>query len=155
MMELTEIMRQKDDIDFANLLNRFREGNHTREDIAQLHTRDIPRDVKHGQLLSTGDTYDIFSTHLFFLNKAVENHNTTVFNELASTDEQRVRAIDKFTSSLNPALKDQHQTELETRSAKDTGDLFTTLAVFIYSGRIPGFPPEAWKICPLLVTWCR
>ena len=33
MHELTQIMRQKDYKDFAQLLNRLREGNHTTQDI--------------------------------------------------------------------------------------------------------------------------
>ena len=39
MFELTEIMRQKDDAQFAELLNRIREGKHTEEDLSLLKTR--------------------------------------------------------------------------------------------------------------------
>ena len=41
--ELTEIMRQKDDLPFANLLKRLRVGEHTKEDIELLKTRLITR----------------------------------------------------------------------------------------------------------------
>ena len=39
LFELTEIMRQKDDKEFSELLNRLREGNHTRNDIEVLKER--------------------------------------------------------------------------------------------------------------------
>ena len=39
MYELTQIMRQKDDKKDAELLNRLREGNHTKNDIACLKAR--------------------------------------------------------------------------------------------------------------------
>ena len=41
MFELTEIMRQKDDTPFAELLNRVREGNQTEKDFAVLKSRSI------------------------------------------------------------------------------------------------------------------
>lgn len=39
MHELTQIMRQKDDKPFADLLNRLRTGNHTSNDIKYLQKR--------------------------------------------------------------------------------------------------------------------
>ena len=44
MFDLKEIMRQKDDKPFANLLNRLRRGRHTEEDLAVLRTRLISRE---------------------------------------------------------------------------------------------------------------
>ena len=41
MFELTEIMRQKDDAPFANLLNRVREGKQTEEDMNVLNSRTV------------------------------------------------------------------------------------------------------------------
>ena len=38
MFELNEIMRQKDDQTFAELLNRLREGNQTDDDLKTLHS---------------------------------------------------------------------------------------------------------------------
>ena len=54
MFELHEIMRQKESKVFAEILNRFREGRHTQNDILKLrerlftetdliHLRDVPR----------------------------------------------------------------------------------------------------------------
>ena len=36
MFELSEVMRQREDKDFAEILNRIREGKHTEADIAVL-----------------------------------------------------------------------------------------------------------------------
>ena len=38
MKELTEIVRQSSDPSFAALLNRLREGNHTKEDVQKIHS---------------------------------------------------------------------------------------------------------------------
>ena len=71
MFELTEIMRQKDDIVFAKLLNRVREGNQTQEDITLLRARSIKStDAKYGELTN--------ELHLFPCNAAVDNHNTNL-----------------------------------------------------------------------------
>ena len=45
LFELTEIMRQKDDKEFAELLNRLREGNHTQNDIEVLKERSLKSDL--------------------------------------------------------------------------------------------------------------
>ena len=39
MHELTEIMQQKDDKEFAELFSRLREGSHTSDDIQRLKER--------------------------------------------------------------------------------------------------------------------
>ena len=41
MFELTEIMRQKDDAPFAELLNRIRDGRQTEKDISMLNSRSV------------------------------------------------------------------------------------------------------------------
>ena len=58
LFELTEIMRQKDDKEFAELLNRLREGNHTQNDIEVLKERILK--IRPGQ-----KNYSINMTHLF------------------------------------------------------------------------------------------
>ena len=39
MFELHEIMRQRESKEFAEMLNRLREGNHSKEDIMRLKER--------------------------------------------------------------------------------------------------------------------
>ena len=45
MYELVDIMRQKDDLDFAHLLNRLRLNEMTEEDKNKLQTRIVERDT--------------------------------------------------------------------------------------------------------------
>ena len=42
--ELSEIMRQKEDGEFAELLSRLREGSHTKEDVDMLRSRVVHTD---------------------------------------------------------------------------------------------------------------
>lgn len=59
MFELKEIMRQRESKQFAELLKRLREGNHTKEDIAKLKQRIIKPGCKN---------YPFGSPHLFIQN---------------------------------------------------------------------------------------
>lgn len=59
-------MRQKDDKQFAELLNRLREGNHTTNDIQVLKQRIL-------KLKYSEENYPIKSTHLFPENEDVVN----------------------------------------------------------------------------------
>nr|XP_058946351.1 uncharacterized protein LOC131774356 [Pocillopora verrucosa] len=59
MFELEEIMRQRESKEFAQLLNRLREGNHTPEDIAKLKERCISENCTN---------YRIDVPHLFIQN---------------------------------------------------------------------------------------
>lgn len=68
---LTTIMRQKEDQDFAQLLNRIRTASYTATDIATLQTRnkEFPGDKKN-------------ILYVFARNEDVNNHNTKMLNEL-------------------------------------------------------------------------
>lgn len=70
MYELTDIMRQKDDVSFAQLLNRVREGNQTPKDIEILQTRQVK--VPSCEPI----------THLYQTNDEVNNHNLKLFQTL-------------------------------------------------------------------------
>ena len=68
MFEFTEIMRQKNK-EFAELLNRLREGNQTDNDIKKLQSRVIkPTSASH-------------YTHLFLTNAKVLEHNSLVISQ--------------------------------------------------------------------------
>ena len=58
MFELSEVMRQREDKDFAEILNRIREGKHTEADIEVLKKRILNLSPQHAN-------YPIDSTHLF------------------------------------------------------------------------------------------
>ena len=71
MYELSEIMRQKDDKTYAELLSRMREGNHSRNDFETLETRMIEEN-------STNYPFD--ALHMFATNAEVNTFNETVYN---------------------------------------------------------------------------
>ncbi|KAJ8050657.1 ATP-dependent DNA helicase pfh1 [Holothuria leucospilota] len=92
--ELTEIMRQKDDQAFAQLLNRLREGNQTSDDITVLKARQFSVDEVPKE-----------ATHLFQTNDQVNAHNDTMFH-LLKTAKVEIPAIDIVTGDVNEAVKE-------------------------------------------------
>ena len=73
MFELSEVMRQREDKDFAEILNRIREGKHTEADIAILKKRILNLTPQHPD-------YPMNTTHLFSTNMAVDQHNHDIIN---------------------------------------------------------------------------
>ena len=73
LFELTEIMRQKDHKEFAQLLNRLREGNHSEDDI---HVSILKRllNVRPEQ-----DNYLMNMAHLFTTNALADAHNNALY----------------------------------------------------------------------------
>ena len=67
MFELSEVMRQREDKDFADILNRIREGKHTEADIAVLKKIIL-------------NLSPMNSTHLFKTDMAVDQHNHDIFS---------------------------------------------------------------------------
>ena len=57
MFELNEIMRQRESKNFAEMLNRLREGKHTEKDIVNLKQRIIQ---------PNNSTYPLDAPHLFY-----------------------------------------------------------------------------------------
>ena len=97
LFELTEIMRQKDDKESAELLNRLREGNHTQNDIEVLKERILK--IRPGQ-----ENYPINMTHLFSTNAQVNNHNNTIY-QASHTDKAQIKCIDIVVGDMSDALK--------------------------------------------------
>ena len=73
MYELVDIMRQKDDLDFAHLWNRLRLNKMTEEDKNKLQTRTVDCD--------TGD-YPKDALHLFAENLFVNKHNDKILSQM-------------------------------------------------------------------------
>ena len=68
MAELTQIMRQKDDIAFTQLLNRVRTASHTDDNIKCIQSRAI----------TAGDEdYPSDALHIFAENAPVDEYNVT------------------------------------------------------------------------------
>ena len=123
MFELTEIMRQKDDAQFAELLNRIREGKHTDQDLRLLKTRTISSESARYQTLKN-------ELHLFPCNAAVDAHNTDIYNG-STTEKVEVKCIDvvlgEDTNKVKSALLDQ----LKGKKMNDTGNLAENLCVAV------------------------
>ena len=83
MFGLDEIMRQRECKEFAQLLNRLREGNHTSDDIAKLKQRFISEN---------SINYPIDVPHLFIQNSKVDEFNNRV--HMAPTgDKYTIKAL--------------------------------------------------------------
>ena len=73
MFELKQIMRQRESKDFAELLNRLREENHTKQDIQKLKQRIIS---------ITNHEYPKDAPHVFIQNAKVNDLNARAHNAL-------------------------------------------------------------------------
>lgn len=93
-MELTQIMRQKDDLLFAQTLNRLRERKHTNQDIAMIKTRQLPLTTPCDSLVNEGQ-----STFLFATNDLVDAFNDTAYNSL-STQKYTITACDSAVGDI-------------------------------------------------------
>ena len=74
MIELQEIMRQKNDQAFIQLLNRIRTATHTGDDIKIIQSRSIS---------SSDPNYPSDALHIWAENNPVDNHNITKIEELS------------------------------------------------------------------------
>ncbi|CAB3988639.1 ATP-dependent DNA helicase PIF1 [Paramuricea clavata] len=97
MFELEEIMRQRESKVFAEILNRLREGKHTKDDILKLKERLIKEN-------SIQDPMDV--PHLFIQNQKVNEFNERVHN--AATGEKfSIKAIDSVIGANSAQLRDK------------------------------------------------
>ena len=89
MLELTEIMRQRGDTRFVELLCRVRTGECTEADIDLLKTRVIALE---------SPNYPTQALHVYRLNDSVDKRNDFMLNSLASEDDQfSIEAQDSVT----------------------------------------------------------
>ena len=73
MYELDQIMRQEDDQEFAQLLNRLREGNHNAEDKRKLEARFLKNGCFH---------IDDYWPHLYSTRDKTKEHNNTCYGKM-------------------------------------------------------------------------
>ena len=84
LAELTQVMRQKDDTKFAELLNRVRTATCSEQDIATLKSREIqPASLN----------YPHNSLHVYSLNKLVDKHNQKMLKKVTA-EVYTIKAID-------------------------------------------------------------
>ena len=93
--ELTQIMRQKDDKQFAEILNRIRENEHTKLDIDIIKKR-------HYDQIDCPDT----ATYLFTSNALVDAFNLNLYNESTSPLKIQIQAYDCINTDLPLYVKE-------------------------------------------------
>ena len=106
LFELTKIMRQLDDLPFAETLNRVREGHHTPEDIKLLKTRVVD-----------DSNCPNNATRIMYRNKHVEAHNTA-FYQTSSTAKVEVEATDIVIGDVTAEVAQK----IKTKAPKKSGD---------------------------------
>ena len=107
LYELTEIMRQKDDKLYAELLSRLREGNQSQDDIEKLKSRII--DANH-------PNYPYDAVHMFATNAEVDEFNETAYDR-TSTEKVVVKAKSAVVGDVTPIVRQKTMTHL-TNDAK-------------------------------------
>ena len=96
LFELTKIMRQKDDKQFAEALNRLREGIQTAQDVALFKTRCLKK---------TNPEYDLGAPHIMHYNRDVNAHNNSIY-AAAKTNKAIHEAVDIVIGNVTSAVKD-------------------------------------------------
>ena len=109
MFELTEIMRQKDDIEFTELLSRLRHNSLTESDKENMKSCEISKESL---------DYPLNAPHLFAENKFMRAFNNQIINNL-NTEKVTVACHDTI---LSPSMKPTNQTKLISRLPKDPTD---------------------------------
>lgn len=94
MYELTEIMRQKNDHAFAQLLNRMREGIHTGIDLCSLNRRVFPLEKVPPTL-----------PHLFTTNKEINEFNDVAFLRVDASKKTVIHAINIVCGDVSKELE--------------------------------------------------
>ena len=110
MFELHEIMRQRESKQFAEMLNRLREGNHTKEDIMKFKER---------ILQANSTSYPIVAPHLFIQNAKVNEFNNRAHEAIPGTA-YTIKAHDSVIGAASQELRDKilKQTPSDPRKTK-------------------------------------
>ena len=120
LFELTEIMRQKDDKSFAELLNRLREGKQSDDDIAVLKQRLVSVGPENGN-------YPMNKTHLFSTSALVDAHNNALYS-LSKTDKAQIKAVGIIIGDISDDLKNQMKNKIPDDPTKTMG-LYSVVSV--------------------------
>ena len=119
MIELVEIMRQKDDRPFIELLNRVRVAQHTEADIRTIQSRAVDVNDK--------NNYPLNELHVWAENKPVMNYNNQRLQEIL-TPLHVLQAVDQYPRNVS-----RHEIErVLSKGRSYTGGL--DLEVFIKEG---------------------
>ena len=117
MIELTEIMRQKDDKPFTELLNRFRTATHTEDDLKIIQSRSLGNSINN-------TNYPTQALHIFAENAPVDQHNNEHLEKLR-TPLYRLKAIDQYPQNVSKQDIDR----VLTRGRSETGGLDSEILI--------------------------
>ena len=117
MFELDEIMRQRESKVFAEILNRLREGKHTKNDILKIKERCIeekncPKEAP----------------RLFIQNAMVDQYNETVHQASTGT-KYTIKAQDNVIGANSAELRDKIMRQIPHVALKNTRQLATNLHI--------------------------
>lgn len=117
VFELTDIMRQKDDKSFAELLNRMRKGLHSSADIATLKTR-----------LKSLDSIPSSLPYLYTINAQVDEHNMLAYTNAETSKKCTISAIDTVSGDVTKDIKQKILSKVSDDPSKTMG-LFKNLLI--------------------------
>ncbi|KAH3892027.1 hypothetical protein DPMN_016138 [Dreissena polymorpha] len=115
-------MRQKDDLEFSELLNRLRVNQATDVDMARLKLCEIS---------VCSPLYDINAPHLFAKNFLMHSFNDSLISKMAT---EKV-IISSFTSVVSPKLtrdKQENATRTLPNDPNKSSNLHSSLTVVVY-----------------------
>ena len=114
--ELDEIMRQKDDLLFAQLLNRLRIGKHLiQKDIETLKSRVLSSDNEEGEF-----QFDNIP-HLFTTRSECDIHNSKVLSRISASYKITVPALDNVSGEVSESLGGKILSKIPDDAGKTMG----------------------------------
>ena len=116
MFELDQVMRQKDDAEFANILNRLRIGQQTEIDIRVLKERLINKDM-------AAPSYPLSLPHIFTKNEDVHAHNNRVHDMSPQMMHISINCSDVVIGDVLPEVKTKILNTIPSDPAKTMGIL--------------------------------
>ena len=120
MFELKQIMRQRESKHFAELLNKLREGNHSKEDIQKLKQRVIS---------ATNHEYSKDAPRVFIQNAKVNDFNARVHNALPGT-KYSIKAHDSVIGADSEELRNKVLNQIPDDPRK-TKQVFSVLQLAV------------------------
>ena len=111
MYELAQIMTQKEDKLFAELLIRLREGKHSEADIDILKQRLVSSMSKNQCTLTT---------HFFATNALVNLYNDAIF-QMSTNQKARIPAIDVLVGDVSEQIKQKMKERIRKEATKTMG----------------------------------
>ncbi|CAB3996372.1 Hypothetical predicted protein [Paramuricea clavata] len=119
MFELDEIMRQRESTEFAEILNRLREGKDTSSDLKKLKERCVNE-----------SSCPTEAPRLFIQNALVDDYNEKVY-ESFSGDKYVIKAQDSVIGACSAELKEKIMRQIPYVSLRNSKQLASKLKLVV------------------------